>query len=461
MADTSLFEQVLEWIRRQKPLYLKATDYVGFAVEQNWPIISTWSVHFARSFMWVSALWLECNLRGLKSLLQLSSTAYFLLLWCSFLSMTAISGLLYVIVSSGIACLAGLLLGFVPAIFIAAVLGATMLWIYGSFWITGALIIIGGSLFTLNHAHLAILITTMYSMYCAKVRGGWIGLILCMNMAFVSNDILIHLLKVSVKEDEKECFDDRAEESKRKNFCNGHGSTGSSSKQRKSPKSSPTGESSHGQFVQKHVQKHEELLTSKVPEAAPSVGDEVLRIISSSDYYATLGISRYENIDFSVLKRKYRKKAMLVHPDKNMGNPVAEESFKKLQSAYEVLSDLTKKNTYDMELKTEELTRSLHQNFQSSVQKGMNRSTNTRKANFHENATVRGKKTAHESSWRPKGSGHNSMDTDLDDFLMEEVFMWMQSGGDFDIADYFSEFTGTGSIYCGKNYQKRKAKRRW
>lgn len=467
MADTSLYEQVLEWIKQQKPLYLRATDYVGIAVKQNWPIISTWSMHCARSFMWVSGLWLECSLRGLKSLLRLSSTAYFLLLWCSFLSMSSISGLLYVIISSGIACLAGFLLGFAPAIFITAILGATIMWMYGSFWITGALIIIGGSLFTLNHAQLAILITTAYSMYCAKVRGGWLGLILCMNMAFISNDVLIHLLKVSVKEDEKECVNDRAEkeyvndraeESKRKNFCNGHGSTSSNGKQRKSPKSSPTGESSCGQFVPKH----EESPTSRSVEEAPSVGEEVLRIKSSSDYYETLGLSRYENIDFAVLKRMYRKKAMLVHPDKNMGNPVAEESFKKLQSAYEVLSDLPKKNTYDMELKTEELARSLHPNFQSGAHKGMNRPPNTKKATCHENAAFRGKKTTHESSRRPKGSGYHNMDMDLEDFLMEEFFMWnLMQSGDFDITDCFSEFTGTGSIYSGKNYQKRRAKRQW
>jgi hypothetical protein len=37
-----------------------------------------------------------------------------------------------------------------------------------------------------------------------------------------------------------------------------------------------------------------------------------------------------------------------------MGNPLACESFKKLQSAYEVLSDFTKKNTYDDQLRKEE-----------------------------------------------------------------------------------------------------------
>jgi len=39
---------------------------------------------------------------------------------------------------------------------------------------------------------------------------------------------------------------------------------------------------------------------------------------------------------FSLLKREYRKKAMLVHPHKNMGNEEAAEAFKKLQNAYEL-----------------------------------------------------------------------------------------------------------------------------
>jgi DnaJ family protein C protein 14 len=45
---------------------------------------------------------------------------------------------------------------------------------------------------------------------------------------------------------------------------------------------------------------------------------------------------------------------MLVHPDKNMGSPLASESFKKLQSAYEVLSDSVKRRDYDELLKKEE-----------------------------------------------------------------------------------------------------------
>ncbi|OIT06498.1 hypothetical protein A4A49_13194 [Nicotiana attenuata] len=45
---------------------------------------------------------------------------------------------------------------------------------------------------------------------------------------------------------------------------------------------------------------------------------------------------------------------MLVHPNKNMGSSLATESFKKLQCAYEVLSDAVKKRDYDEQLRKEE-----------------------------------------------------------------------------------------------------------
>jgi DnaJ family protein C protein 14 len=58
---------------------------------------------------------------------------------------------------------------------------------------------------------------------------------------------------------------------------------------------------------------------------------------------------------------------MLVHPDKNMGSPLASESFKKLQSAYEVLSDFVKKRDYDEQLRKEESrTRSVCQTSHAS-----------------------------------------------------------------------------------------------
>ena len=54
------------------------------------------------------------------------------------------------------------------------------------------------------------------------------------------------------------------------------------------------------------------------------------------DYYEVLGISRQASAD--EIKRAYRKKAKQYHPDVNK-EPGAEEKFKEVQEAYEVLSD--------------------------------------------------------------------------------------------------------------------------
>jgi molecular chaperone DnaJ len=51
------------------------------------------------------------------------------------------------------------------------------------------------------------------------------------------------------------------------------------------------------------------------------------------------------------IKRAYRHLAKLHHPDKNHNNKISEELFKKINEAYEVLSDSIKKNNYDKKLK--------------------------------------------------------------------------------------------------------------
>ncbi len=63
------------------------------------------------------------------------------------------------------------------------------------------------------------------------------------------------------------------------------------------------------------------------------------------DYYAILGVSKGATPD--EIKKAYRKKALLYHPDKNQGNPSSETRFKEVSEAYEVLSDETKRKTYD------------------------------------------------------------------------------------------------------------------
>ena len=65
---------------------------------------------------------------------------------------------------------------------------------------------------------------------------------------------------------------------------------------------------------------------------------------SKRDFYEVLGISKTANAD--EIKRAYRKKAKQYHPD-ICKEPDAEEKFKEVQEAYEVLSDDNKRAAYD------------------------------------------------------------------------------------------------------------------
>jgi curved DNA-binding protein len=63
------------------------------------------------------------------------------------------------------------------------------------------------------------------------------------------------------------------------------------------------------------------------------------------DYYKVLGVDRTATQE--TIKKTYRKLAMKYHPDQNRGNKQAEEKFKDINEAYEVLSDPKKRERYD------------------------------------------------------------------------------------------------------------------
>ncbi|MBC8523125.1 molecular chaperone DnaJ [PVC group bacterium] len=63
------------------------------------------------------------------------------------------------------------------------------------------------------------------------------------------------------------------------------------------------------------------------------------------DYYEILSVTR--SADCEEIKRAYRRLAMKYHPDRNPGDAEAERNFKEAAEAYEVLSDSSKRQTYD------------------------------------------------------------------------------------------------------------------
>lgn len=67
--------------------------------------------------------------------------------------------------------------------------------------------------------------------------------------------------------------------------------------------------------------------------------------MAKRDYYEVLGVPRQANAN--EIKKAYRKKAMDYHPDRNPNNKEAEEKFKEVAEAYEILSNPQKRQQYD------------------------------------------------------------------------------------------------------------------
>jgi molecular chaperone DnaJ len=67
--------------------------------------------------------------------------------------------------------------------------------------------------------------------------------------------------------------------------------------------------------------------------------------MAKRDYYEILDVKK--NATQAEIKAAYRKKALLHHPDKNPGDPTAEEKFKEAAEAYEVLGNEQKRSRYD------------------------------------------------------------------------------------------------------------------
>src|SRR5205814_4214233 len=68
-------------------------------------------------------------------------------------------------------------------------------------------------------------------------------------------------------------------------------------------------------------------------------------LATKRDYYEILEVTKTSNGE--EIKKSYRKLAVKFHPDKNPGDHTAEEKFKELGEAYDILSDEQKRAAYD------------------------------------------------------------------------------------------------------------------
>ncbi|KAK4804380.1 hypothetical protein SAY86_004197 [Trapa natans] len=361
MGDICLFRQGMKWIQSQKRICSRARnaalyfrDKTGLFVESHWPVFCCWCSRLGKFLLHLLLYWRDCVWRGSRSVAGFGPAALLVIMWSCFLSLTSMACLIYVVISMGAAGAAIQFLGFTPGLFIAGLFAILVLWMYANFWITGTLFIIGGYLFSLNHARLVVLLATLYSIYSVKVRVGWPGVLLSINLAFFSNDVLSYLLQCCDNVNESS----GSTEQKESESASGDEYFGdcefSSPCEEPENVQQPCKSSGKLPVSSSVIDEKKELSTRKVVGEDATSLDEMKRIMSCANHYEALGFPRHKKIDAMVLKKEYRKKAMLVHPDKNRGSSLASESFKKLQCAYEVLSDSTKKRDYDEQLRKEE-----------------------------------------------------------------------------------------------------------
>ncbi|KAH8518081.1 hypothetical protein H0E87_000044 [Populus deltoides] len=325
MEDIGLVKQGWKWLQTQKHVYSRVKtavgclrDKIGVFIERHWPMVCSGCARFGRLMRFMLIYWKDCATRGFNSVIKLGSAALLLIMWSCFLSLTSMSCLLYVLLCMGAAGAAVQYLGYTPGLFIVGLFAILILWMYANFWITGTLFIVGGYLFSLNHARLVVLMATIYAIYCVKVRVGWHGVFLSINLTFFSNDVLNFLLQWCDNVSESTQFEEHKE-------------------------SETVLEDEFSVECEFSIPVDESEKVQPCKSSSPAA--------SSSVHWDFLATSR---IDVAILKKEYHKKAMRVHPDKNMGSPLASESFKKLQCAYEVLSDSVKKRDYDEQLRREE-----------------------------------------------------------------------------------------------------------
>lgn len=154
-----------------------------------------------------------------------------------------------------------------------------------------------------------VLVATLYAIYCVKVRVGWFGVLLSINLSFISNDIFNYLLPLCDNVSESQHFEEQKEsESESITEDDISGKCDFSVPTEEAEKLQSCKSSSKVAATMTVISKLEESSTSQIVKEDASSVDEMNRILCSVDHYDALGFQRHKKIDAASLKKEYRKK---------------------------------------------------------------------------------------------------------------------------------------------------------
>lgn len=138
-----------------------------------------------------------------------------------------------------------------------------------------------------SHDRISLFIISMYSVYCAWNYVGWLGLVLGLNLSFISSDALLFFLRNVINEQGTQQNPEQTSGFQGQPFFH--------------PNETPPTDRSPG------------MPSTSGSDSEMTSEDEVVRLLNCADHYAALGLSRFENIDVAIIKREYRKKVNVFH----------------------------------------------------------------------------------------------------------------------------------------------------
>lgn len=99
-ASLSVARSSADWVERHKPIFfalksdiLKGCDHLRTKIQIAKPIVFRWIRHLGNIMLLLFMVWLDCTVRGIDSFLRMGTTSFFLVLWCSVLSVIAMAGI--------------------------------------------------------------------------------------------------------------------------------------------------------------------------------------------------------------------------------------------------------------------------------------------------------------------------------------------------------------------------------